>query len=236
MDQCPQPAPDATGNCGETVKVEEAFFELQVAPARLDALLAQGWRHFGPYFFRYSQQHSPTLQDIRPLRVDLDRFQPSKSQRRVLRRNADVRPHWGPVRLTEEHRTLFAAHAGRFEFNVPEQLEDFLGPWPELEVPCRLRELSVRDAQGRLLAASFVAQGEQAWSSVYAFFDPADSARSLGIATQLWELEAARAAGCRWLYLGYVTLQPSHYDYKRQFAGTEWFDWQDWRTTAIPRL
>ncbi|MBS0661108.1 MAG: arginine-tRNA-protein transferase [Verrucomicrobia bacterium] len=234
MDQCPEPAADATGNCGPPAKIEEAFFELQIEPARLDDLLAQGWRHFGPYFFRYSQQLTTALQDIIPLRVDLTRFRPSKSQRRVLRRNADVTPRWQTVSLTEEHHTVFAEHAGRFAHNVPGRLEDFLGPWPQLDLPCRLRELSVRDATGRLLAASYVAQGARAWSSVYAFFAPSDGARSLGIATQLWEIEAARAAGCRWLYLGYATRQPSHYDYKRQFAGTEWFDWERWQATPIP--
>lgn len=234
MDLCPEPAPDATGNCRERVAIEEAFFDLQVEPARLDSLLAHGWRHFGPYFFRYSQQQLPTLQDILPLRVDLAGFHPSKSQRRVLRRNADLQPTWSRVRLTEEHRAVFGAHSGRFAHNTPGQLEDFLGPWAEQDVPCVLRELSVRDAAGRLLAASYVAQGLQAWSSVYAFFDPPAGERSLGIATQLWEIEAARLAGCRWLYLGYATRQPSHYDYKRQFAGTEWFDWERWNASAIP--
>lgn len=235
MDQCPEPAPDATGNCRDRKAIDECFYSLLVEPFFLDALLERGWRHFGPFFFRYSRQVLPEPQDILPLRIDLARFAPSKSQRRVLRRNADMRLDWGPVRLTEEHRHIFRRHSGRFTRNVPEQLDDFLGDGAPHDAPCVIRELGVRDASGRLLAASFVAQGVRAWSSVYAIFDPAEYARSLGIATQLWEIEAARAAGCRWLYLGYCTRQPSHYDYKRQFAGTEWFDWESWQAGEIPR-
>lgn len=229
---CPEPASDATENSGA---IDEWFFDLFAEPERMDWLWERGWRHFGAIFFRYSRQLNPTRQDIIPLRIDLARFQPTKSQRRALRKNSDLRSHWGPVDLSAEHREVFARHAGRFAENVPQQIEDFVGTGTMHDTPCVLRELSVREPGGRLVAVSYVALGSTAWSSVYAYFDPADAARSLGIATQLWEIEAARAVGCRWLYLGYATRQPSRYDYKRQYAGAEWYDWERWSDSPIPR-
>jgi arginine-tRNA-protein transferase len=56
-------------------------------------------------------------------------------------------------------------------------------------------------------------------------FEPAHSARGLGIFTLLQELEWARSAGMRYAYPGYATVGPSHYDYKKQFRGLEAFDW-----------
>lgn len=214
---------------------EVAFATEPHQPVLMDALWARGWRHFGPMFFRYSETESEQgALHVIPLRVDLERFRFSESQRRTLRRNADLKTSFGPSLPGDAERLLFHAHASRFRENIPSSLEAFLGTDPSSGIPCEIRQLSVRGEGGRLLAASYVAVGEEAWSSVYAMFDPAESRRRLGIATLLWEIEAARAAGCRWLYHGYAYREPSHYDYKKQFSGLEWFDWEGWRSGKIP--
>ena len=51
------------------------------------------------------------------------------------------------------------------------------------------------------------------------------SKRSLGTFTLLQEIDFCRAAGLRWLYTGYATREPSVYDYKKQFRGTEYLNW-----------
>ena len=202
----------------------------------MDALWADGWRHFGPLFFRYDVTESPAgeLLHIIPLRVDVTRFAPSKSQRRTLRRCADLRFELASVRLDDERHVLFDAHAARFNDNVPGSLEDFLGGGPQWDCPCPVRELSVRDADGHLLAASYVDLGAESTSAVYAMWDPPEAHRRLGIATMLWEIEHARRTGRRWHYLGYASREPSHYDYKRDFGALEWFDWTEWRPDPPP--
>ena len=77
----------------------------------MDQLWAAGWRHFGESFFRYNVSIDESgVKTITPLRLDLDSFLPSKSQRRVLRRNADLRCEFHPAQLSDEARAMFQRH------------------------------------------------------------------------------------------------------------------------------
>ncbi len=215
-------------------RVEGWFDHGPLAPELMDALWSRGWRHFGCRFFQYSRTEmagSPV--HVIPLRVDLSRWRPSKSQSRILRGNRDLavsvhRPH-----PTEEHLDLFARHTSRFRENVPETLDTFLGTDPGRwrdpgAYPCGCVQLEVRAGQ-RLVAVSYLDLGREAASSVYAFFDPEESRRSPGWLTFLAEIEHARALGCRYLYPGYAYLEASAYDYKKRLGALEAFDWSQWQ-------
>jgi leucyl-tRNA---protein transferase len=199
---------------------------------QMDQFWAAGWRHFGPFFFRrYFMQYGERILAVQPLRLVLARFVLSKSQRRVLRRNSDVVVKIRPTVVDRELRQMFDAHVQRFTFNVPPSLESFLGDRPDT-VPCANVTLAVYSGK-RLIAASFLDVGQQAVSSIYAIFDPTESKRSLGIYTLLKEIEYGQQRGCAWYYPGYACHEPSPYDYKKQFAGLEWFDWEGtWKPLA----
>jgi arginine-tRNA-protein transferase len=208
--------------------------EWSATDREMDQFWAAGWRHFGPFFFRrYFMEYDDRIMAVQPLRVALARFKPSKSQRRVRRRNADVDLQVAPTVLDGEVRAVFSAHLQRFTFNQPPSLESFLGDRPDT-VPCQNVTLAVR-LRGRLVAASFLDVGEAAVSSVYAIFDPVEARRSLGIFTMLKEMEFAMERGCEFYYPGYACHEHSAYDYKKQFAGLEWFDWEGaWRPLHNP--
>lgn len=214
-----------------TFELDEAFACDAVPAEVMDVLWERGWRHFGRIFYRYSRQETSEgeTQTITPLRVRLADWSPTKSQRRVLRRNAGLRWEIAAVALDDEMRALFHRHKARFKENVPESIEDFLGQTPE-EGPCDCRMLRVYEAE-RLLAVSFFDMGEVAVSSVYALFEPEASWRSLGIFTMLLELQHARDSGLTFLYPGYATHEASVYDYKKQFRALQWLDFEagEWR-------
>lgn len=191
----------------------------------MDQLWAVGWRHFGPDFFRASlMADEVSLKRQIALRVDLGEFRMSKSQRRTFHRNADLEVRFGPAEPREMERRLFDMHKTRFVRNVPDTLEDFLGDQPN-GTPCECLQLSVLDGE-RLVAASFLALGRQACSSVYAVFDPEYSRRRLGIFTMLAELDYARRRRYHYYYSGYATVEPSCYDYKKQFSSLHYYDWE----------
>ena len=218
-----------------TPVLDDAFI-CDSAPAEImDRLWAAGWRHFGRYFFRYSTQPAPDsgTQTITPLRIDLSACVFTKSQRRVLRKNADLRWEVIPALLDDDMRTMFQRHKQRFTHNIPDALENFLGPDPSAG-PCECRMVRVFDAD-RLIAASFFDVGQQAASSIYGVFDPAERKRSLGIFTLLLEIQHCRDVGLQWLYPGYATHEPSAYDYKKQFCGTEMLDWNTGEWRPLPR-
>lgn len=174
-----------------------------------------------------------TLQTITPLRILLRAWSPTKSQRRVLRRNADLRWEVVPAQVDEEVRGMFQRHKERFTDNVPDALETFLGS-NVAQGPFECRMLRVLKG-ARLVAVSFFDMGQRTASSVYGIFEPDESRRSLGIFTMLLELDYCRTAGLEFLYPGYATHEASAYDYKKQFKGTEWLDFDSgaWRSLHV---
>jgi arginine-tRNA-protein transferase len=204
---------------------EEYFLCRRAAPGLMDELWAEGWRHFGEIFFRYRRwRHGGREYTVTPLRVDLARFEPSRSQRRVLARNRDLTVEVRPTELDADLWRMFVAHRQRFRADVPDSLRNFLSHRPA-EVPCRNETLRVY-AGPRLVAAHFLDVGREATSAVYSMFDPAESRRSLGIYTILKAVELSRRANRRHFYPGYGTREPSPYDYKKGLPGLEEYDWR----------
>lgn len=204
--------------------INEEFYSLETTPQQMDALWADGWRHFGTYFFRYSLGfYQNEIRRVFPLRLRLSDFSFSKSQRRVLRKNQDLQIVIRPVEISSEKEILFERHKQRFKENSPYSLYDFLS-FDAANVPCEALEICVYREKD-LLAASFFDVGERAVSSVYAIFAPEESSRSLGIFTLLLEIEWARGRAKEFFYQGYSYEGNSFYDYKKRFRALEKFDW-----------
>ena len=213
---------------------EIAFLD-HATPRQMDLLWSLGWRNFGNRFFRSSSfPYGGKQLTIVPLRIEVRAFSPSDSHRRTIRKNSDLNWNVGPVVPDAEHQGLLELHALRFEDNRPETYADFLGDDVLESRPCEVREVSARSPEGTLLAASYIGVGEEAYSSIHAMFHPEVHRRRLGIATLLRKLEETRVSGRRFLYLGYATVEPSFYDYKKGFAGLEWYDWKEWHASPVP--
>jgi len=209
--------------------INEDFHTPQVSPQQLDALLADGWRHFGKQFFRYNIGfHETEIRRVLPLRIRLENFAISKSQRRVFKRNHDLKTVIRPIEITSEKEILFAAHKERFNHNVPDSLYDFLSTEPAI-VPCEALEVAVCE-ENKLLAVSFFDIGATSVSAVYAMFDPLETSRSLGIFTMLLTINYAMENGKTFYYPGYAYKGKSFYDYKKRFSALETYDWNgDWK-------
>ncbi len=206
--------------------LNQYFVRASVAPERMDELWARGWRHFGAYFFRYSATtHWGSVRMVIPLRIDLARFTPSRSQKRVMAKNRDAKVVFRDAFIDKTKEDLFDRHRHRFKENVPDSIYDFLSDDPAT-TPCRTREICVYDGDC-LVASSFLDIGTAATSAVYAMFDPDESRRSLGIFTMLEAIRYSRDMNCRYYYSGYAYREASVYDYKKNFHGLEYFDWKE---------
>ena len=145
-------------------KDEEYFACLKVSPAQMDFLWAEGWRHFGIYFFRYQTSfHGDKKFSVMPLRIDLGRFSLTRSQKRVLAKNRDVRIIIRPAAVDPVKHELFNKHRVRFKDNIPTSLEDIVSPLPAT-VPCPSRELCVYLGE-RLVGATYLDLGQDATSA-----------------------------------------------------------------------
>jgi len=208
----------------KTFFINEEFHLVKALPREMDSYWANGWRHFGEDFFRYNLAfHQGEIRRVLPLRIRLSDFSLSKSQRRILKKNQDLRTIIRPARITPEENSLFRRHKRRFKRGVPHSIYDFLS-FDAARAPCEVLEVCVY-AREKLIAASFFAVGEISISSIYAMFALEEAARSLGIFTLLLEIDFARKHQKDFYYQGYAYEGNSFYDYKKRFKGLEQFDW-----------
>ena len=199
-------------------------------PELMDTLWADGWRHFGTYFFRDTLNFvndQPCL--VTPLRINLTKFSFSKKQKKFLKQVENIRLVYQPAVIDEEKEILFHKHITRFKTNVPNSIYDFLSENPA-EIPCQTIEVDLYDSQNYLYGVSFMDVGKDSLSSVYAMFDPDYSALRPGIHTLLAEIQYGIKHQKKYLYTGYAYREASHYDYKKKFSGVEYYDWKgNWR-------
>ncbi|MEQ1745855.1 MAG: arginine-tRNA-protein transferase [Saprospiraceae bacterium] len=206
--------------------VDESIEMTPLAPRVLDTLLADGWRLLGYSVIRHNFAvcRGHICRTI-PLRIRLDNgLDFSKSQRRVLRRNANLQLRWAPIEITPEKKDLFLSHAKRFNDRQPMSIHSFLHPEAD-RVPVTGLELTVFD-NSRLIACSYIHIGEHALSGTYCFFDPEYARKSLGTFTMLLELKVALEMGKRYYYHGYCYDVPSEFDYKLNLNNLEAMDWR----------
>ena len=208
----------------KTFFINEEFYLSKALPREMDTFWANGWRHFGENFFRYNLAfYENEIRWVTPLRIRLLDFTVSKSQRRTLKKNQDLRVIIRPAEITPEKNSLFQQHKRRFKRGVPRLIYDFLSI-DAATAPCEVLEICVC-ANKKLLAASFFAVGEISVSSIYAMFAPEEAARSLGIFTMLMEIDFAQKHQKEFYYQGYAYEGNSFYDYKKRFNALEQFDW-----------
>lgn len=194
-------------------------FSAPVFPAELyHRFMDCGFRRAGCIFY---QPACPDCRACQPLRVPVDRFAPSKSQRRCRRRNADLTIAKGSPEPTREkfalyHRYVTSRHKGPMGDDDPETFESFLYRSPVDSV-----EMCYRDSAGNLLAVGICDVCSLSLSSVYFYFDPAESWRGLGTFGALMEIELAAELGIPHYYLGFWIYGCRTMQYKSSFRPCE---------------
>lgn len=196
-------------------------------PSLYAGALAMGFRRSGEHVYR---PHCAQCRACVSVRIPVAGFQPNRSQRRCLKRNADVAVSIvDAVRSTERfvlyQRYLHSRHRhGGMDEAKPADFDAFLRcAWS----PTRFLELR---AGGRLLAVAVTDCLPNALSAVYTFFDPDEAGRSLGRLAILRQLQWAREAGVEHLYLGYWIEDHPKMDYKSGFRPMQALQGGRWST------
>lgn len=164
----------------------------------------------------------PGCQACVPIRVVSEDFTPDRTQRRILRANADLSVSEMPARATAEQFTLFQhyqknrhadgdmAAMGYYDYRA--MIED---------TPISTGIVEFRDAQDRLLGACLTDWLADGLSAVYSFFDTDEDKRSLGTFAVLWLIGRARSLGLPYVYLGYWVPESRKMAYKARFRPSE---------------
>jgi leucyl-tRNA---protein transferase len=165
-----------------------------------------------------------------PVRIAVAGFSPTRSQRRILRRNADLTAHVRPNHPTQEQFHLFARYLeirhsdGEMVGMGPQDYASMIG-----DSPVTSRLIEFRDRDQNLVAACLTDWSQDGVSAVYSFFEPTRAQNSLGSLIILWLVEAARRANLGYVYLGYWVAGSRKMDYKRRFNSLEGYGPEGWR-------
>ncbi len=200
--------------------------------------------------FRRSQSiaYRPACEGCRAcvsVRVLVDDFQPSRSMRRILQRNADM---IGEMRIavpTSEQYSVFRSYldARHREGGMADMtVLDYAMMVEDSHVETRVVEYRARGPDsfingrgaGDLLAVGLTDVLVDGLSMVYSFFETELRDRSLGTFMILDHIARARRMGLPYVYLGYWVEGSRKMDYKARFLPQERLAPDGWRRTDNP--
>lgn len=188
-------------------------------PAELDARLATGDRRQGLMLYRTA---CPACAACEPIRIDVTKFVPNRTQRRIERRgDALIETEIGPLAPSLEKVALYNRHKRGRDLSNGERAIDLDGYTAFLgESCCASFELRYR-VDGRLIGVAVVDRAETSLSAVYFYFDPAHEPKSPGVYSILKQLQLCRRWGLRYLYLGLYIADCPSMAYKRRYLPHE---------------
>lgn len=179
--------------------------------------IGQGWRRFGRTLFR---PRCASCQACRPLRVDVERYRPDRSQRRARRANRGrVHLDIGEPQATRAnidlHRRYHEAQAAAKGWPPPDR--DAESYWSSfVDNPFTTQEWRYWLGT-ELIGVGYVDDLGTSLSAIYFFHDPSRRDLSMGTYNILCLVDRAAALGYEHVHLGYYVADCGSLAYKARF-------------------
>lgn len=177
-------------------------------------LIQMGFRRSG------SQVYKPECGQCKECissRIVVNDFHPSRSQRRNLKNNADLSIVINTSGFKQYYIPLYEHYLHhRHDNNDTSNIEDFFeADW------CDVAYIEFYHPNDELLGVAVVDILENSLSSVYTFFKPEESKRSLGTFAVLWQIDYAKSNNIDYVYPGYWIKDCPKMNYKTRFQPLE---------------
>ncbi|MGH8728952.1 MAG: arginyltransferase [Burkholderiales bacterium] len=201
-----------------------------IDPSVYGELVRAGFRRSGAFTYRPYCDHCRACTPVRVITKD---FQPNRSQRRTLKRHADLKAERLRLSYNAEHYALYLRYqanrhsGGGMDHDSREQYRHFL-----LQSNVKSHLIEFRENK-KLRIVSIVDELSDGLSSVYTFFDPDCEGASFGTYNILWQVEQCRRMKLPYLYLGYWIKASRKMAYKINFQPMQGLI--DGRWQPIPR-
>lgn len=187
-------------------------------------LIQQGFRRSGKFVYR---PHCENCRECTPVRVVVDNFNPSRSQKRAFKQHQNLTATIMPVAFHEEHYQLYTAYQQTRHFdelketdtNKPdhdiEQYQSFLC---QSNVETVLVEFKEHEQLKMVSVIDIVHDGI---SAVYTFYDTTDAKASYGTYNVMWQAAWVKSLNLPFLYLGYWIKESRKMAYKENYKPLE---------------
>ncbi|MGV6839721.1 MAG: arginyltransferase [Planktomarina sp.] len=214
----PQPCPYLQGKWERKL-----FTSLQGTGAEElnDALSGQGFRRSQNVLYRPACAECAACMSAR---IPVKDFTFTKSQKRILKRNAALGRTANAPWATEDQYALFQSYldtrhidGGMSDMDIFE----FASMVEETPIRTRVLEYLDQDNKDALTAVCLTDVLEDGLSMVYSFFDTTEPKRSLGTYLILDHIKIAQEVGLPYVYLGFWVPGSEKMAYKSRFKGVE---------------
>ncbi len=197
---------------------QNLLFETKPFPAYFTAkLLDLGFRHFGTRWFIPVCENCTKCLGVK---IDTQNFTPTKSQRKLLKKNAHLTIKWSEVSLSPEKIDLINKYHADQEFQVGwfEQKYDEISYHNAFINGNRWAEEYTIYDDDRLIGVGIMDLTNERASSIYFYYDPKYRANSLGTWSILQEILLCKEQGREWLHLGLWNEECNSLSYKNRFS------------------
>jgi len=211
----PHPCSYLTGRQSTTLFVDPQRI---MAPAEYGAFVREGFRRSGDLVYR---PHCANCNACVAVRVPVQSFVPSRSQRRTWARNQDIQVIPGPVRFDPAHFELYRRYqASRHPESGMNDADPqkYFGFLASRQVESAFIEFRLNGLLAGVAVADLLPDG---LSAVYTFYDPDQARRGLGVFSVLWEIDETQRRGLDYLYLGYWIAESPKMSYKSSYQPLE---------------
>ncbi|MCH2190782.1 MAG: arginyltransferase [Gammaproteobacteria bacterium] len=201
-----------------------------IQPELFSMLSRSGFRRSGDMLYA---PKCPSCNACVSVRIPSRQYKPSRSQKRVWRKNQDVRISIEEVRYDEAHFQLYLKyqqHRHSDSSMCDDDPNKYIGFIESSYAASKFLCMHIDD---KLIGIAVLDQFEGGLSAVYTFFDPDYSNRSLGTYAIMYALKLARTHQIPFVYLGYWIDESPKMDYKRKFKPLQGYIDKQWKTLEL---
>jgi len=204
---------------GQVARMPLRIPSAPVNRSETDSRLADGQRRAGDFVYKTD---CPNCNECVPIRVVIEDFVYSKSNRRVLKKGDSLlEQNFGPlvanpirVDLFNKHRQLRGLNRERENID----LDDFR--WGLVRTCFESFEMTYW-IEGKMVVSAICDRGHESLSAVYTYYDPGYSNLSLGTYSILKQIQFCQRENLSYLYLGYFVEDCRAMNYKTRFVPHE---------------
>ncbi|MDH5433725.1 MAG: arginyltransferase [Gammaproteobacteria bacterium] len=190
-------------------------------------LINKGFRRSGEHIY---QPHCKNCNQCLSIRIPVDEFKFSRSQKRCLKRKSQFTVQTVPAKFTQQYYHLFDKYIslrhrdGEMYPTSTRQFKEFLlSDWLEIQF------MDFTDIKtGKLVATAVFDQVDDGLSAFYTFFDPEYEKFSLGKMAILSLIELTKSLGLPYLYLGYWVKDSAKMTYKGEYRPMQCYILDKW--------